>query len=91
MVQNYSLILEEKLNEFLGQNVTIIQDGFIQSCFMINNLKFIIEYEILNIFDESSNFYLKINMNQVYKIDFDEKNIKLFLDYDTTIALSLKR
>ena len=91
MVQNYSLILEEKLNEFLGQNVTIIQDGLIQSCFMINNLKFIIEYEILNIFDESSNFYLKINMNQVYKIDFDEKNIKLFLDYDTTIALSLKR
>ena len=91
MVQNSSLILEEKLNEFLGQNVTIIQDGFIQSCFMINNLKFIIEYEILNIFDESSNFYLKINLNQVYKIDFDEKNIKLFLDYDTTIALSLKR
>ena len=91
MVQNYSFNLEEKLNEFLGQNVTIIQDGFIQSCFMINNLKFIIEYEILNIFDESSNFYLKINLNQVYKIDFDEKNIKLFLDYDSTIALVLKR
>ena len=91
MVQNYSFILKEKLNEFLGQNVTIIQDGFIQSCFMINNLKFIIEYEILNIFDESSNFYLKINLNQVYKIDFDEKNVKLFLDYDTTIALVLKR
>ena len=91
MMQNYSSILEKNLNKFLGQNVTIIQDGFIQSCFMINNLKFIIEYEILNIFDESSNFYLKINMNQVYKIDFDEKNIKLFLDYDTTIALSLKR
>ena len=91
MVQNYSFNLEEKLNEFLGQNVTIIQDGFIQSCFMINYLKFIIEYEILNIFDESSNFYLKINLNQIYKIDFDEKNIKLFLDYDTTIALVLKR
>ena len=91
MMQNYSFNLEEKLNKFLGQNVIIIQDGFIQSCFMINNLKFTIEYEILNIFDESSNFYLKINMNQVYKIDFDEKNIKLFLDYDTTIALSLKR
>lgn len=91
MVQNYSFNLEEKLNEFLGQNVTIIQDGFIQSCFMINNLKFIIEYEILNIFDESCNFYLKINLNQVYKIDFDEKNVKLFLDYDTTIALVLKR
>ena len=91
MVQNYSLILEEKLNEFLGQNVTIIQDGFIQSCFMINNLKFTIEYEILNIFDESGNFYLKINLNQVYKINLDEKNIKLFLDYDTAIALVLKR
>ena len=91
MVQNYFFNLEEKLNEFLGQNVTIIQDGFIQSCFMINYLTFIIEYEILNIFDESSNFYLKINLNQVYKIDFDEKNIKLFLDYDTAIALVLKR
>ena len=91
MMQNYSSILEKNLNKFLGQNVTIIQDGFIQSCFMINYLKFIIEYEILNIFDESGNFYLKINLNQVYKIDFDEKNIKLFLDYDTTIALVLKR
>lgn len=91
MMQNYSSILEKNLNKFLGQNVTIIQDGFIQSCFMINNLKFIIEYEILNIFDESSNFYLKINLNQVYKIDFDENNIKLFLDYDSTIALVLKR
>ena len=91
MVQNYFFNLEEKLNEFLGQNVTIIQDGFIQSCFMINNLKFTIEYEILNIFDESGNFYLKINLNQVYKINLDEKNIKLFLDYDTTIALVLKR
>ena len=91
MMQNYSFNLEEKLNKFLGQNVIIIQDGFIQSCFMINNLKFTIEYEILNIFDESGNFYLKINLNQVYKIDFDEKNIKLFLDYDTAIALVLKR
>lgn len=91
MVQNYSFNLEEKLNEFLGQNVTIIQDGFIQSCFMINNLKFTIEYEILNIFDESSNSYLKINLNQVYKINLDEKNIKFFLDYDTAIALVLKR
>ena len=91
MMQNYSSILEKNLNKFLGQNVTIIQDGFIQSCFMINYLKFIIEYEILNIFDESGNFYLKINLNQVYKIDFDEKNIKLVLDYDTTIALVLKR
>ena len=91
MMQNYSSILEKNLNKFLGQNVTIIQDGFIQSCFMINNLKFIIEYEILNIFDESSNFYLKINLNQVYKINLDKKNIKLFLDYDTAIALVLKR
>ena len=91
MVQNYFFNLEEKLNEFLGQNVIIIQDGFIQSCFMINNLKFTIEYEILNIFDESGNFYLKINLNQVYKINLDEKNIKLFLDYDTAIALVLKR
>ena len=91
MVQNYFFNLEEKLNKFLGQNVIIIQDGFIQSCFMINNLKFTIEYEILNIFDESGNFYLKINLNQVYKINLDEKNIKLFLDYDTAIALVLKR
>ena len=91
MMQNYSFILEKNLNEFLGHNVTIIQDGFIQSCFMINNLRFTIEYEILNVFDESSNLYLKINLNQIYKIDFYEKNIKLFLDYDTTIALVFKR
>ena len=91
MEQSIIKKLEEKLVEFIGKEVAITQEGFLNNSYSIHKLKYAIEYEILNIFDESSNFYLKINLNQIYKIDFDEKNIKLFLDYDTTIALVLKR
>ena len=54
MVQNTNNSLEEKLNEFIGKNVTITQDGFLKNKYSIHKLKYFIEYEILNITDEES-------------------------------------
>lgn len=91
MVQNTNNNLEEKLNEFIGKNVIITQNGFLKNKYSIHQLKYLIEYEILNITDEESQNYLKINLNQIYKIEIDEKDIKLFLDNDTIICLGIKK
>lgn len=91
MVQNVNNSLEEKLKEFEGKCVTITQDGFLKNKYSIHKLKCFIEYEILNITDEESKNYLKINLNQIYKIKINEKDIKLYLDNDTIICLSIKK
>ena len=89
MVQNVNNSLEEKLNEFIGKNVIITQDGFLKNKYSIHKLKYFIEYEILNITDDESHNYLNINLNQIYKIEINEKNIILYLDNDTIICLSI--
>ena len=89
MVQNTNNNLEEKLNEFIGKNVIITQDGFLKNKYSIRKLEYFIEYEILNITDDESQNYLKINLNQIYKIEINEKDIKLYLDNDTIICISI--
>ncbi len=89
MVQNTNNSLEEKLNEFIGKDVTITQDGFLKNKYSIHKLKYFIEYEILNIIDEESKNCLTINLNQIYKMEINEKNIKLYLDNDTIICLGI--
>ena len=89
MAQNINNSLEEKLNEFVGKSVTITQDGFLKNKYSMHKLKYSIEYEILNITDDKSQNYLKINLNQIYKIEINEKDIKLYLDNDTIICLGI--
>lgn len=89
MTQNTNNSLEEKLNEFIGKNVIITQDGFLKNKYSIHKLKYFIEYEILNITDDESQNYLKINLNQIYKVEINEKDIKLSLDNDTLICLAI--
>lgn len=89
MIQNTSNNLEEKLNDFIEKNVIIIQDGFLKSEYSMHKLNYFIEYEILNITDEESNNYLKINLNQIYKIENNKKEIKLYLDNDTIICITI--
>ena len=89
MAQNINNSLEGKLNEFIGKNVIITQDGFLKNKYSIHKLKYFIEYEILNITDEESQNYLKINLNQTYKIETNEKDIIFYLDNDTIICLSI--
>ena len=89
MVQNTNNNLEEKLNEFIWKNVIITQDGFLKNKYSIHKLKCFIEYEILNITDEESKNYLRINLNQIYKIEINESNIKLYLDNDTIICIAI--
>lgn len=57
MIQNINNSLEEKLKEFIGKNVIILQGGFLNNKYLIHKLKYFIEYEILNITDDERRFY----------------------------------
>ena len=79
--------LEKKLNEFIGANAIIMQNGFIECKYSIEKLKYSIENETLAITDEEGTNYLKINLNQIYNIDKNEKEIKIYLDNDLNITI----
>ena len=91
MVQGITDNLEEGLNKFIGRSAIIIQNGFIESEYSIEKLKYCIEYEILTIADEEDTNYIQININQIYKIEKSEKEIKFFLDNDLNITIKIKR
>lgn len=83
--------LEEKLNEFIGKNAIIMQNGFIEGKWSIEKLKCSIEYETLTIADKESTNYLKINLNQIYNIDKKDNEFKFYLDNDLNISIKIKR
>ena len=87
MVQSVTNSLEEKLNEFIGTNTIIMQNGFIEGKWSIEKLKYSIEYETLTIADDKNTNYLKINLNQIYNIDKNDKEIKFYLDNDLNITI----
>lgn len=81
--------IEEKIKEFVGNHVIIIQGGFLENKYFIKKLNYFIEDEILNIIDEESDNYVKINLNQIYRTENNEKELKLFLDNDTTLLFCI--
>lgn len=91
MLKNVTDDLEKILDGFIEKDVMINQSGFIESTYSINKLKYIIEYDILNIIDENSKNSIKINLNQVYKFENEIDKIIFYLDNDIKITLSLKR
>ena len=90
MEKNIIEDLEKNLKNLKQKNVIINQKGFLENKYLINNLKYFIENDILNILDEKEQNYIKINLNQVYKI-YNKEKIIFYLDNDTTIILDLKR
>ena len=86
MFNNVNSIFEE-LKNLVGRDIEIIQDGFLKSKYSIQKFEFNITFEILNITDENSTNYLNINLNQIYKTEFNEENITLYLDNDTIIYI----
>lgn len=91
MVRGITDNLEEKLDEFLEKNAIIMQDGFIKCEYLIEKLNYSIEYETLTIVDKEGTNYLKINLNQIYNIEKNDKEIKFYLDNDLTISIKIKK
>lgn len=91
MVESICSNLEEKLDNLIEKNVIITQDGFLQSKYFIKKTKCFIKYEVLIISDEENKNYLKINLNQIYKIESNENKIKFYLDNDLIVSINIKR
>ena len=87
MTQEQENNLQKNLEKLISKTVTIKQDGFLKSKYSMQKFEFNITFEILNITDENSTNYLNINFNQIYKTEFNEENITLYLDNDTIIYI----
>lgn len=83
--------LEQILNNFNDKTVIVNQCGFVESIHSINEFKYFIEYDVLNIIDENSGNYIKINLNQIYKIENEKDKVIFYLDNDISVILSIKR
>ena len=90
-MNNINNQLEKILSNFIKKNIIVNQSGFLESAYHIENLQYFIKNDILNVEDKNSNVYIKINLNQIYKIENKKDKVLLFLDNDTTITFTLKR
>ncbi len=79
--------LIDNLKQFEDKAVTLQQMGFVSNQLFIDKLIYNIEFDTLNLKDDSKDTYVSINLNQVYKIDYAEKEILLYLDNDTQIKI----
>ena len=91
MNNNTNNQLEKILSNFIEKSIIVNQSGFLESSCCIEFLTYFIKYDILNIEDKNSNVYIKINLNQIYKIENEKDKMLLYLDNDTTITFTLKR
>lgn len=85
MVQILNEAIKKDLENMQGKGITIIQDGFIQSKFYIENAKCDLELDVLSI--KSDKEYIKINLNQANNIVKKEDRIEMALDNDTKIIM----
>ena len=84
--------IEKFLNNFSDKEILVEQKGFIESTYIIHKLGYSIKYDILHILDKNSTNYIKMNLNQVYRLENEEdKLLKLYLDNDIQIVLERKR
>ena len=74
-------------SKFREKKIRIEQKGFLKSRFFIDELNFSIEDDILELTDEDSEIHIKINTNQIYKIDGDNNKVSLYLDNDTLVEI----
>ena len=81
--------IEKCLEELQEKTVTVSQNGFIMNQFFIEKMMYKIQYDTLNLRDETKEVYLSLNFNQVYQVEISENKIVLFLDNDTKIELGL--
>ena len=79
--------LLENLENLNQKSVEVEQKGFVESYISMKKLNYNLEYDILKIQDESSDAYLKINLNQIYEVNKTDKQICILLDNDMKIII----
>ena len=81
--------IKKYLDKQQQKPLRIQQNGFLINQFFMEKMMYKIQYDTLNLRDETKEVYLSLNLNQVYQVEIGENKIILFLDNDTKIQLSL--
>ncbi|MDO5557267.1 MAG: hypothetical protein Q4G05_03380 [Clostridia bacterium] len=74
------------LGGLINKKCNIRITGFIQINITIEELKYELKNDVLEMRDKRGSNYIKININQIYNINKTQK-IELFLDNDTVITI----
>ena len=83
--------LKEKINVWEGNNIIVLQKGFLESKYEIENLSYKVEYEVLEINSKNNKNFIRINLNQIYELKTENSEIELYLDNDIKVHLTLKQ
>ena len=81
--------LKSHLDNFIGKNIVIKQEGFINAKFSVKKMKYLIEEDILSITGEENKNYLQININQIHNIETEADKIIFSLDNDLDIVINV--
>ena len=81
--------IKKYLDKQQQKPLRIQQNGFLINQFFMEKMMYKIQYDTLNLRDETKEVYLSLNFNQVYQVEISENKIVLFLDNDTKIELGL--
>lgn len=82
--------LLEILNKYLGEIVVIKQEGFLGAQYVIEKMHCGLQDEILRMWSAESGSYVSVNINQIYKVENSEEQIRIYMDNDTVINISKK-
>ena len=79
----------EELQKFLEKNqnreILVLFDGFINSKIKFKNMSFNINLDVLEIKNDAE--HISINLNQIYNIEFNKNEVRMYLDNDLIINL----
>ncbi|MBR0350757.1 MAG: hypothetical protein IJH76_02895 [Clostridia bacterium] len=84
-MKNINEMIEKILNQIKGKDIIVLQEGFIESKLNIEKAQGKLEEDIFSIKGES--VYIRININQIYNVDYNQNKIVLYLDNDTKISV----
>lgn len=73
-----------------GKTINIRQEGFLETQFIIKDLKYNVIDDILKIEENREENFISMNLNQIYNMEQTKEKIILYLDNDTIIKIEEK-
>ena len=87
MDDNQFFKIKNIFNTLLHKKVNLNLAGCLESNLIINSFEYLLDFDLLNIMDSSTNNYFKFNINQVYNVSFEKDKIVFYLDYDVIVTV----
>lgn len=72
------------------KDIEILQEGFVESTFLIKNVNIKIKNEIIKIKSLTEKVCLNINLNEIYYYKINEKSLKIKIWFDNDLIINLQ-